>query len=72
LNKFNNFYNEPAHARALASYISSAGQIPDAVQKVNDTEANRTQQFRETAFKRVSRGSAKSELPVNLSSSGLI
>lgn len=44
----------------------------DAVQKVNDTEANRTQQFRETAFKRVSRGSAKSELPVNLSSSGLI
>ena len=40
--------------------------------RANDTEANRTQQFRETAFKRVSRGSAKSELPVNLSSSGLI
>ena len=32
-NAFNNFYNEPAHARALASYISSAGQIPDAVRK---------------------------------------
>jgi hypothetical protein len=30
-NAFNNFYNEPAHARALASYISSAGQVPDAV-----------------------------------------
>jgi hypothetical protein len=30
---FNNFYNEPAHARALAAYISSAGQIPDSVRK---------------------------------------
>lgn len=30
-NAFNNFYNEPAHARALASYVSSTGQIPDSV-----------------------------------------
>jgi hypothetical protein len=30
---YNNFYNEPAHARALASYISASGQIPDAVRK---------------------------------------
>jgi len=33
-NAFNNFYNEPAHAKALASYISSAGQVPDAVRKM--------------------------------------
>ncbi len=32
-NAFNNFYNEPAHARALASYVSSTGQVPDAVRK---------------------------------------
>lgn len=31
---FNNFYNEPAHAKALASYISSAGHVPDAVRKI--------------------------------------
>lgn len=30
---FNNFYNEPAHARALAAYISSAGAVPDSVRK---------------------------------------
>lgn len=30
---FNNFYNEPAHARALAAYISSAGAVPEAVRK---------------------------------------
>jgi hypothetical protein len=30
-NGFNNFYNEPAHAKALASYVSSTGHIPDAV-----------------------------------------
>lgn len=30
---FNNFYNEPAHARALAAYISAAGAVPDAVRK---------------------------------------
>lgn len=28
---FNNFYNEPAHAKALAPYISSAGVIPEPV-----------------------------------------
>lgn len=30
---FNNFHNEPAHARALDAYVSSAGTIPDAVRK---------------------------------------
>lgn len=30
---FNNFHNEPAHARALNAYVSSAGTIPDAVRK---------------------------------------
>lgn len=30
---FNNFYNEPAHARALAAYISATGAVPDAVRK---------------------------------------
>ncbi|MGL6484008.1 hypothetical protein ACSZNY_12615 [Aeromonas caviae] len=30
---FNNFYNEPAHAKALAAYVSSAGAIPEAVRK---------------------------------------
>jgi len=30
---FNNFHNEPAHARALDAYVSSAGTVPDAVRK---------------------------------------
>jgi hypothetical protein len=30
---FYNFYNEPAHAKALQEYVSSAGTIPDAVRK---------------------------------------
>lgn len=30
---FNNFHNEPAHARALASYVSSAGVVPSSVRK---------------------------------------
>jgi hypothetical protein len=28
---YNNFYNEPAHAKALVPYISKAGTIPDSV-----------------------------------------
>lgn len=28
---FNNFYNEPAHAKALSSYVSSAGNIPESI-----------------------------------------
>lgn len=30
---YNNFHNEPAHARTLDAYVSSAGTIPDAVRK---------------------------------------
>jgi len=30
---FNNFHNEPPHARALAAYVSSAGTVPSAVRK---------------------------------------
>lgn len=30
---FNNFHNEPAHARALDAYVSAAGTVPDAVRK---------------------------------------
>ncbi|MDF4951235.1 hypothetical protein P3580_21565 [Vibrio parahaemolyticus] len=29
----NNFYNEPAHARILDSYVSSTGLVPDSVRK---------------------------------------
>ncbi|MBD2782752.1 hypothetical protein [Xenorhabdus szentirmaii] len=29
----NNFYNEPAHARTLDSYVSSTGLVPDSVRK---------------------------------------
>ncbi|WP_330959490.1 hypothetical protein [Photobacterium sp. 53610] len=29
----NNFYNEPAHARILDSYVSSTGVVPDPVRK---------------------------------------
>lgn len=28
---FNNFHNEPAHARALSQYIPSNGEVPDSV-----------------------------------------
>ena len=31
---FNNFHNEPSHARLLDSYISQTGAIPDSVRKV--------------------------------------
>ncbi len=31
---FNNFHNEPSHARLLDSYISQTGTIPDSVRKV--------------------------------------
>ena len=31
---FNNFHNEPSHARLLDSYISQTGNIPDSVRKV--------------------------------------
>lgn len=30
---FNNFHNEPAHARALAAYVSAAGAVPSPVRK---------------------------------------
>ena len=30
---FNNFHNEPSHARALNAYISQAGTIPDPVRR---------------------------------------
>ncbi|RJR41353.1 MAG: hypothetical protein C4567_09285, partial [Deltaproteobacteria bacterium] len=31
---FNNFYNEPAHAKFLAAYIPGTGVIPDAVRAI--------------------------------------
>ncbi|MCZ4336157.1 hypothetical protein [Shewanella colwelliana] len=30
---FNNFHNEPSHARILDSYVSSTGAVPDSVRK---------------------------------------
>ncbi len=30
---FNNFHNEPSHARVLDSYVSATGSIPDSVRK---------------------------------------
>ncbi len=30
---YNNFHNEPAHAKALAGYISQAGTIPDSIRQ---------------------------------------
>jgi hypothetical protein len=31
---FNNFHNEPAHAKALVPYVSQSGTIPDSVRPV--------------------------------------
>ena len=30
---FNNFYNEPAHAKSLRAYIPTTGRIPDAIRR---------------------------------------
>lgn len=32
-NAFNNFYNEPAHAKSLLAYIPATGRIPEAIRR---------------------------------------
>ncbi|WP_368223927.1 hypothetical protein [Aeromonas sp. s4] len=32
-NAFNNFYNEPAHAKSLLAYVPATGRIPEAVRR---------------------------------------
>src|SRR3546814_1704560 len=30
---FNNFYNEPAHAKSLLAYVPATGRIPEAIRR---------------------------------------